>query len=231
MAEVTLDPRLISETVNRLRERIEARFPGSGLAGVAGQLCRIAEKANATSDWIARPIWPLRILVLTLIGIILLGLVLTLSTLPWPQGGLELAQFIQVLESAINDVVLIVAAIFFLGGIETRIKRERALRSIHELRAIAHVIDMHQLTKDPEFVISDLQPTSHSPDRIDDRVLLGRYLEYCSEMLALTSKLAASYAFDNSDAVVLGAIREIQELVGLLSGKIWQKRVILDTAS
>ena len=153
MAEATLDPRLISDTVKLLHRRIHTRFPASGLEAVAEKLCQITDRASATSDWIARPIWPLRILVLSLTGIIILGLVLTLWTLPLPQGRLELAQFIQVLEAGINDVVLIVAAVFFLSGIETRIKRERALKSIHELRAIAHVIDMHQLTKDPEWVL------------------------------------------------------------------------------
>ena len=28
--------------------------------------------------------------------------------------------------------------------------RKRALAAIHELRAMAHIVDMHQLTKDPE---------------------------------------------------------------------------------
>ncbi len=148
MPQATLDHRLIFETVNLLRMRIQARFPDSGLARVAVQLSEIASRASATSQWIARPIVPLRIAVFTLISIIVLGIGLTLWTLPLPSGGLELSQFIQVLEAGINDVVLIVASVFFLASLETRMKRNRALKSIHELRAIAHVIDMHQLTKD-----------------------------------------------------------------------------------
>ena len=50
-------------------------------------------------------------------------------------------------------MVLIGAAIFFLVTLETRVKRRRALAALHELRAIAHIIDMHQLTKDPEWVL------------------------------------------------------------------------------
>ena len=72
MADGTLDPRMISETVNLLHKLIQTRFPASGLAGVADKLCRITERASATSDWIARPIWPLRILVHSLTALIIL---------------------------------------------------------------------------------------------------------------------------------------------------------------
>jgi hypothetical protein len=49
--------------------------------------------------------------------------------------------------------------------IETRVKRRRALRAIHELRSIAHVIDMHQLTKDPEWVLARGKETGLVPTR------------------------------------------------------------------
>jgi len=229
MAEATLDPRLISETVDRLRMRVEARFPDSGLATVARQLSEIAARASATSEWIARPIRPLRILVLSLIGVIVLGLALTLWTLPLPQGRLELAQFIQVLEAGINDVVLIVAAVFFLASLETRIKRNRALRSIHELRAIAHVIDMHQLTKDPEWVLDRGAETGIRPVRAMTPFELSRYLDYCSEMLSITGKIAALYIQHFDDGVALQAVNEVESVTTGLSGKIWQKLMILYT--
>jgi len=227
MAESTLDPRLISETVSRLRMRVHARFPNSGLATVATQLTDIAAKASATSEWIARPITPLRILVFALIGLILLGIGLTLWTLPLPQGGLEFAQFIQVLESGINDVVLIVAAVFFLASLETRVKRNRALRSIHELRSIAHVIDMHQLTKDPEWVLARGAETGILPPRSMTPFELSRYLDYCSEMLSITGKIAALYIQNFDDSVALQAVNEVESVTTGLSGKIWQKLMIL----
>ena len=74
---------------------------------------------------------------------------------------------ITLMEAGINDVVLIGAAIFFLLSFETRYKRQRALKAIHELRSIAHVIDMHQLTKDPHRIMKGanycLLYTSPSP--------------------------------------------------------------------
>ena len=227
MARATLDPRLIAETVNLLRLRVQARFPDSGLARVAIQLSDVAARASATSEWIARPITPLRIMVIALIGVIALGLGLTLWTLPMPQGGLQLAEFIQVLEAGINDVVLIVAAVYFLASLETRIKRNRALRSIHELRAIAHVIDMHQLTKDPEWILDRGRETGILPARSMTPFELSRYLDYCSEMLSITGKIAALYIQRFNDSVALQAVNEVESVTSGLSGKIWQKLMIL----
>ena len=48
--------------------------------------------------------------------------------------------------------IIIGAALFFLTTFETRIKRSKALDALEELRSISHVIDMHQLTKDPELI-------------------------------------------------------------------------------
>jgi hypothetical protein len=227
MAEARLDPQLISDTVERLRLRVNHRFPDSGLSTVAAQLAVVAARASGTADWIARPIIPVRILVFALIGIIVLGLGLTLWSLPMPQGGLQLAEFIQVLESGINDVVLIVAAVFFLASAETRIKRNRALHSIHELRAIAHVIDMHQLTKDPEWVLHRGTESGILPPRTMTPFQLSRYLDYCSEMLSVTGKIAALYIQRFDDSVALQAVNEVESVTTGLSGKIWQKLMIL----
>jgi hypothetical protein len=48
-----------------------------------------------------------------------------------------------------NGLVLLGAAIWFFVSIETRFKRGRVLRALHELRTLAHLVDVHQLTKDP----------------------------------------------------------------------------------
>jgi hypothetical protein len=56
---------------------------------------------------------------------------------------------------------------------------------------------------------------------------LGRYLDYCSEMLSLTGKVAAVYIRDFQDPVVLSAVNEIEDLTTGLSRKIWQKLMVL----
>ncbi|NUN49492.1 MAG: hypothetical protein HUU15_11750, partial [Candidatus Brocadiae bacterium] len=57
--------------------------------------------------------------------------------------------------------------------------------------------------------------------------LLSRYLDYCAEMLALIGKLAALYADEMRDSVVIDAVNEMEDLTTGLSRKIWQKLSIL----
>jgi hypothetical protein len=57
---------------------------------------------------------------------------------------------------------------------------------------------------------------------------LSRYLDYCAELLSLTSKLAALHAQHLKDPVVLGAVNDVEALAGGLSQHIWQKIMLLD---
>ena len=218
MSYLALDAAEIVRTIERLESRIGERFPGSGLGKVCGQLLETSQQARERAVWIARPILALRIATAVLAVVIIAGLVLMVTRLRPPAGGVELGQFIQVLEAGINDVVLVGAAIFFLVTIESRIKRQRALRALRELRSIAHIIDMHQLTKDPERT----QPARREMSGAD----LARYLDYCSEMLSLTGKVAALYVQNFEDSVALQAVNEIEALTTGLANKIWQKLTI-----
>jgi hypothetical protein len=130
----------------------------------------------------------------------------------------------------LNVVILLAAAILFLVTTERRIKRGRALKAIHELRALAHVIDMHQLTKDPERVLLQTKNTASSPKPNLTPAQLTRYLDYCSEMLSLIGKLAALYVQQFDDSVALDAVNDIEQLTNGLSRKIWQKISILNAA-
>jgi hypothetical protein len=150
-------------------------------------------------------------------------LVLGFSTVDFRVGPFPMTDFIQALEAGINDVVLMGAAIFFLVSIESRIKRARALSSLNELRTIAHVIDMHQLTKDPTELNNRGKDTASSPTRNMSPFELNRYLDYCSEMLSLVSKLASIYAQHFPDGTVVSAVNDVEVLTTGLSRKIWQK--------
>ena len=57
---------------------------------------------------------------------------------------------------------------------------------------------------------------------------LGRYLDYCSEMLSLLNKVGALYARDFYDPVVLSAVDGLQRLVDGLAQKLWHKMAIVD---
>ena len=215
------------QTVDLLRRRIGERFPESGLHRVCSELARVTQQTSERAAWIGRPILGLRLAVGALVLVIVAGLVATGFSLRRPREPLEIFQFIQILESGINDVVLVGAGVFFLMTLETRVKRRRALEAIRELRAIAHIVDMHQLTKDPEWVMTPGGQSSLLDDPPLSRFELSRYLDYCSEMLSITGKVAALYIQDFDDDVALAAVNEVENLTNGLSRKIWQKLMIV----
>jgi len=225
--ELKLDAEAVARTIDLLCRRVEERFPESGLSRVGRELARIAKQTRERAAAIARPILTVRVAVVLLIVLIATLLAGTLASLKKPREPVEALQFIQVLESGINDLVLMGAGIFFLVTLETRIKRRRALAALRELRAVAHIIDMHQLTKDPEWVMARGQESSVLPPRRMTRFELSRYLDYCSEMLSITGKIAALYIQSFDDGVALAAVNEVENLTTGLSRKIWQKLMIL----
>ena len=227
MSAPSLDVDAVVRTIGLLCQRVEHRFPDSGLSGVARELDRVAHQTRERAAWIARPILGLRIAVAALIVLIASGLAGTVVSLRTPKEPVEIFQFVQVLEAGINDVVLVGAGVFFLLTLETRLKRRRALGAIRELRAIAHIIDMHQLTKDPEWVMGRGQETGVLPPKRMTRFQLSRYLDYCSEMLSITGKIAALYIQDFDDDGALAAVNEVENLTTGLARKIWQKLMIL----
>jgi hypothetical protein len=222
-----LDPAAIARTIELLCQRVEVRFPGSSLSRVCRELDAIADRAAETSAWIGRPILPLRVGTWLLVLLLLAGLVVTFAALRAPVEPLTLGELVQAIESGVNDLVFVAIAVFFLLTLETRLKRRRALQAIHELRSIAHVIDMHQLTKDPEWVIDRGRETGVLPPRTMSRFELSRYLDYCSEALSLTGKVAALYLRNFDDPVALQAVNEVEDLTTGLARKIWQKLTIL----
>lgn len=226
-----LDPEKIIGTIERLGRRIGERFPSSGLGSVAADLLLIGRDARRRSEWIERPLILLRVGVGLAIGLVLLAvvesIVLFKPTVEGPE--VDLFEFIQILEPAVNVVVLIGAALVFLMTTETRVKRRRALEAISELRALAHVIDMHQLTKDPERILVRWQATPSSPQATMTTFALNRYLDYCSEMLSLVGKIAALYSQSFNDAAALAAVEEVETLTTGLARKIWQKIMVLNT--
>ncbi len=223
-----LDPTRIVETIERLEERIASRFPGSGLSRVCADLAGVAKQTSQRITYVDRPNWTLRLLLLAMAGSSLLILIYLGSQAAVLKGTDEWSETVQGLDALFNLLVLLGGGAFFVSTLETRWKRARALTALHELRSIVHVIDMHQLSKDPS---SDRPPTvgGKSGDRKMSLFELMRYLDYCSEMLSLTAKCAALYAERLSDSVVVDTVGDIERLTSDLSSKIWQKITIIET--
>lgn len=148
-----LDPGEILKTAARLRDRIGERFPGSGLSKVGERLVRLASRAEATSFEITKPNVRVRVLSYTVIALLVVlpisGAIVGVQAMEHGHGP-TWTELIQVIEAGANDLVLLGAAIYFFISYETRFKRGKVVRALHELRTLAHLIDVHQLSKTPE---------------------------------------------------------------------------------
>ena len=227
--ELKLD--LILKTLRMLHSRIVERFPGSGLGQIAVDLEGLALETAPVLERSRKPD-----LLLRSAAAFAMVLVLVLGVAPFyimralPFDALAgVGALVQAIEAATQDLIFLAIAVYFLLTIEGRVKRWAALAELHRLRSVVHVVDMHQLTKDPEHLLSPGMATASSPERRLSRFELARYLDYCSELLSITSKLAALHAQYLRDPVVLDAVSDIEVLSSNLSSMIWQKIVILDT--
>lgn len=217
----SLDPDKIIATLNALEVRINERFPNSGLEKVGRQLTDIARLTSSRTEELAKPNITMRLI----IGAILVSGLLLLGWLAWLALELEtsneLTNIMQGVDSATSLLLVLGGGALYLSTFEGRWRRDQAMKGLHELRSIIHVIDMHQLTKDPSAF--GAPRTTSSPDRPMTVWQLLRYLGYCSELLSLASKVAALYAEKLRDPEIVEAVGDIERLTANLSQKIWQK--------
>lgn len=232
MRQERLDADAVLSTIIRLEHRIAARFPERGLTAVAGRLRVVATDVRDATH--ARD--PLRVLraacrVLIALLALLMVVVIVLAVAELvgrsSQDPLPTLEWLRGLETTINDAVFVGIAILFLWLLPTRIERGRVLRVLHRMRSLAHVIDMHQLTKDPERFSSAFRPTPESVNNTMTPSEMASYLDYCSELLSLVGKTAALYAERTTDSAVLATISDIEALTTGMSRKVWQKVALL----
>lgn len=224
----TLDPDKIVATLDQLVARISERFPGTGLARVCTELKLVAGESQARTAQLAKPNIALRSLSGLVVLAGLVALIYVARQVKVQSANTELFGMLQGIEATVNLLIVVGAAVLFLTTLEGRAKRTSALADLYQLRSIVHVIDMHQLTKDPGAALHPADDTASSPRRIRNAQELVRYLDYCSEMLSLSSKVAALYAQSTTDAQVIDAVNELERLTTNLSQKIWQKINIVE---
>jgi hypothetical protein len=231
--EVQLAAGHVGATVEQLERRIHARFGERGLTKAArdlGQLVdRVQTEAAQSRDRLRRTKLAARAGGIAIIGATLVALVLSLRSAVI-DGLAHTADWVPLVESVVNDLVFAAIALVFLWAFPERLERRALLRLLHRLRSLAHVIDMHQLSKDPEQTSPSYTPTAQSIRHGLNAEQLHHYLDYCSEMLSLTAKTAALCAEHSTDGVVLETVSYIETLTTDLSNKIWQKISLLPQA-
>jgi hypothetical protein len=226
-----LDAAQVVATTTRLRRRVAARFPERGLARVAGELVKVAgqvaDSASTARQRLRRIRVASRVLSVLVVVITIVALALTLRDAVI--SGLEHSfEWIPLIESTVNDIVFAALAVFFLYALPNRIERSYLLRQLHRLRSLAHIVDMHQLTKDPERLRPEFTTTPETVDvHLSTPQAMENYLDYCSEMLSLIGKIAALCAEESQDSVILDTVSTVETLTTGMSRKIWQKISLL----
>lgn len=223
----------VGATIQRLHARMLLRFPERRITALAEALEALErDVAEVTVESRQRLRWVralTRVVMVVVVVATVVALYLTLASTT-EEGPTRRFEWLPLIESTINDVVFAAIAVFFLYALPNRLERGRMLRVLHRLRSLAHIVDMHQLTKDPERLRPDFQATPNSPDLNLTRDELQHYLEYCSELFSLIGKVAALCAEASEDAVVLDTVSTVEDLTTGLSNKVWQKISLLPRA-
>ncbi len=224
----------VIQSLELLYRRIDERFPETSIAGVCADLTAVARKTARRARATGRPntlrlfLSIAAIAALAVIAVVVLFLPVSPFSDLVPKGFDPGFSWYDLVEASSGVLIAFGGAMFYLSATSTRAKRRFVFGHLHELRSFAHVIDMHQLTKDPITLSSAATRTASSPDRSMTPFELARYLDYCAEMLSLTGKLAALYGEQTNDGEIIGAVNEIENLTASVARKIWQKIMMLD---
>jgi hypothetical protein len=220
----------VGSTVAQLERRIHARFGERGLTNASrdlgGLVVLVQSEAGQSRARLRRMSQVARAGSITVVAATVIALLFSLRSAVI-EGPAKPADWVPFVESVVNDMVFAAIAVVFLWAFPERLERRKLLRLLHRLRSLAHVIDMHQLSKDPEQLSPTYVPTPQSVQHGLDADQLHHYLSYCSEMLSLTAKTAALCGEHTTDSVVLETISYIETLTTELSNKIWQKISLL----
>jgi hypothetical protein len=202
-----LDPTKLISTSAALTGWIDKDFNHAHLARVAANVHRLTQEAVVTAQRIRRPIWPLRLGIWGLILAFVAGAVHQLVTH-------QLDEVLRFLDETKGAALYLGAFLVAFITLEVRLKRRRALRAIGELRAVAHIVDMHQLAKDQ--TIEEFRERT-TPEHMES------YLHACIALLALLSKIGQLYVEHFPDTVATQAVNDFEMIATGLSNKIWMK--------
>ncbi len=225
-----LDAPTVIATIDQLGGRIRARFADRGLPKAAAELRSAATEVTELGVHLRGRLRVLRWTARAASVLVALGMALVLVVAARDadlSGSVRSVDWVALVESTIQTLVFGGLTLLFLNALPDRLERRHLLRRLHRLRSLAHVIDMHQLTKDPERLRSDFEPTDATVAVDLTRAEMQHYLGYCSELLALVGKVAALCAEDSQDGLILETVSDIENLTNGMSRKIWQKISLL----
>jgi len=224
----TLIPEQLAVSCQMLADRIHERFPHRGIERHAQWFANYTRQVISTGQSSIQA--PAILRVVSWLGGMAASLLL-LSPIYFVRrvDGLDhLTTFLSSLDAFITLLAATVAGFFTMRSIELGVVRNRALSGLNTLRSFAHVTDMLQITKCPTRLLFPPVPTKSSPHEEDDATSMSRYLSYCTELYALTAKVAVLYGGWTSDATVLSALDDVEDLCSSLENKTTQKILLLE---
>ena len=223
MNDIKLIDTELQNTLGRIRERLTELFPYAGLVKTCNSLYNLSQESQKVLTWIKKPNYYIRVFSYVMMVLLAVSIFHTWRLFHLQTQGLNIADFFQMIDAAFNTIILLGATAIFLTSYETKQKRKRIIKAINQLRCLAHIIDAHQISKDP----GSLRDTDTQVQYTD--FLLIRYLDSCSDMLSLISKIGFLYAQDYDDPEALEASNDLEALTTGISQKIWQKIRVVQT--
>lgn len=213
--------------LQKQRAALKNHFPTRGLCQVAGLVESTFHRAPEIAQRIMRPNYWIR----ALVGVLLVAMVafVIFGLLQLKFSNNDGWSVLEGVEAGISTAVYSGVAIVFFVSLEIRQRRQMTLKALQELRALAHVLDMHQMNKDTDYILTPTAPDAHVKPLSLTPIELERYLSHTADLLSLIGKLAAWYAQQVNDPEVLMAINELEQLTGDMTQKIWQKITIINS--
>ncbi len=215
---------LISEMVARIKER----FPDAGLNAQAQLLKTIVEHDSRRAMQLQRPLVFFRCMMVLVACVLLAALGYGVWSLHPELRAPTLTELIQAADSGAQVLLMLGLALGWLFYAEGRRKQRQWRVLLRKLINLSHIIDMHQLNKDPDRLTRQLGENTESSPRLDKHVstafLMTRYLDYCRELLSIIGKMGAFYMQYTDDRIVIAEINQLianeQSLRAGISSKI-----------
>jgi hypothetical protein len=204
-----LRPDKLIATSLELATWIRKEHPSAHLSDVADDVYALTTEAVAKAERIRRPMYWLRLLLTLAFAGLAYGVY-------WHYTHHSEKEFMDLLNSLKPLGVFAGSAVIFVITLETRVKRWKALKAIHELQSVVHIIDMHQLGKDPM-----IEKFRDDPDGVE--VKMEQYLHCCTALIAIVSKIGQLYLDHFYDASATTAVNEFEAVATGTSQKIWSK--------
>ncbi len=162
----TIDPTKLILTTSKMADRVEEHFPKSGLASVANEVAAVAEGTVARVAEIKKPRLGLRILIGIMVLLVISGPLVCSVVLSFRDDMTNLGDFLQATDAGLHMILVLAGGIVFLVGMENRMRRNQALEALSEFRSLAHLVDLHQINKDPVSMMAPNQTMTAAPSAV-----------------------------------------------------------------